>query len=219
MWSGGSRKQRSLEGLRGDFSEIPFQGSHLFSCCQIAVAPERYFADLFWRRSPAQICLPSALLKECSCNLTSLIISSLNKTRSTFIFWLYLLLMPSPKFRAKVQKCWILRVTDTKLLFCPSPLQCWCGPDLLQGDLSTAPSRCKALRHRSYGAHSSRRGSVHHLPSQSNYNPLVHSSPQLYWARLKNSSTWRFVANCLLGGYVFHHLSRLTSRFIFSALL
>lgn len=81
--------------------------------------------------------------------------------------WIYLLalpiLMPSPKFRAKVQKCWILRVTDTKLLSCSSPLQRWCGPDLLQGDLSTAPSRCKALRHRNYGAPSSRRGSVHHL--------------------------------------------------------
>lgn len=121
--------------------------------------------------------------------------------------------MPSPKCRAKVQKCWMLRVTDTKLLSCSSALQWWCGPDLLQGDLSPAPSRCKALRHRSYGAPSSRQGQSITCTSQSNYNTLVHSSPRLYWARLKNSSASRFVANCLLGGYVFHHLSRLPSRF------
>lgn len=122
--------------------------------------------------------------------------------------------MPRPKFRAKVQKFWILRVTDTTLLFCSS-LQWWCGPDLLQGDLSTAPSRYKALRHRSVP--SSRRWSLHHLhiPDQ-----LQHPGSLLTTAALskavKNSPTWRFVANCLLGGFVFHHFSRLTSSFFFS---
>lgn len=51
--------------------------------------------------------------------------------------------------------------------------------------------------------------------SQTNYNTLIHSSPWLHWTRLRNSSTWRFVANCLLGRFVFHHFSRLTCRFFF----
>lgn len=106
----------------------------------------------------------------------------------------------------RVQKCWVLRVTDIKCLFCSSPLLWWCGPDLLQGDLSTALSRCKPWD----------TGVIVHLPPpeegqfitctfQTNYNTLVHSSPRRHWARLKNFSTWRFVANCVLGGYVLHH--------------
>lgn len=119
----------------------------------------------------------------------------------------------------RVQKCWVLRVTDIKFLFCSSPLLWWCGPDLLQGDLSTALSRCKPWD----------TGVIVHLPPpeegqfitctfQTNYNTLVHSSPRRHWARLKNFSTWRFVANCVLGGYVLHHPASPPSFGFFSLL-
>lgn len=70
----------------GMISEI---GSHLLSYqagCQAVTAPERCSADLLWRMGPAEICVPSALLKHSSCSLTLLITSALNHTRSGFTF-------------------------------------------------------------------------------------------------------------------------------------
>lgn len=76
-------------GLWRGWEEILFKGSRLFSCCQAAVVPQSYSADFFWRRNPTQICLPSALLKDCRCNLILLISLSLNKV---YIYLLGLLI-------------------------------------------------------------------------------------------------------------------------------
>lgn len=48
--------------------------------------------------------------------------------------------------------------------------------------------------------------------SQINNNSLVYSLPWLHWARLKDSSTWRLLANCPFEELVFHNLPELTSR-------
>lgn len=210
--SGGAERRFFWDPL----SEI---SSHLFSCCQGAMAPERCSPDLFWRRSPAEICLPSALLKECSCSLILLITSSLNHTKSGFTFWLYLFscLVQSSGRKSKSVGFWG-RLTQNCF-----PILHHCNDDVVLTFSRVIYQQLQA------GARPWDTGVMVHLPpeeaqfitctSQTNYNTLVPSSPRLHWARLKDSSAWRFVANCLLGGYVFHHLSRLTSRFFFSALL
>lgn len=126
---------RSWEEISwGTISKI---GSHLLSYrtgCQVVMAPERCSADLLWRMGPAEICLPSALLKHSSYSLTLWITPALNHTRSGFTFWLSLLYMHSPEPRATLKprrqhwcpqdsscasqalQCWSLRLTHTKLL-------------------------------------------------------------------------------------------------------
>lgn len=79
-----------------------------------------------------------------------------------------------------------------------------------------APSSCKALRPRSYGPPSCRRGSVHHLhiadQMQQPGSLLTRASPRLINLRtslkLQNSP-------CPLEEYVSHHLPRPTSRFFY----
>lgn len=134
---------RSWEEISwGIFSEI---GSHLLSYqagCQAVMAPERCSAALLWRMGPAEICLPSALLKHSISSLILLITPALSHTRSGFTFWLYLLHMHSLEPRAilkpsrqhwcpqdfsrasRALQRWSLRMTHTKLLFSSPAVQC-----------------------------------------------------------------------------------------------
>ena len=139
------QKQQGAEVSGGAERRFPPLGSHLLSYqagCQAVMAPERCSAVLLWRMGPAEICLPSALLKHSSSSLILLITPALSHTRSGFTFWLYLLHTHSLEPRAILKpsrqpwcpqdfSCasqalqrWSLRMTHTKLLFSSPAVQC-----------------------------------------------------------------------------------------------